>query len=89
MPGKNPPLRHDAEGAAPPIPADEADRRSPRSPAVARLPTKPLPMPADVRLEHRHRSADAVPRVGRRSPIPHYALSPDPKTRTTANPAVT
>ena len=44
---------------------------------------------ADIRLEHRHRRADGVPRDGRRSPIPHYVDSADAKTRTTAKTAVT
>ena len=48
-----------------------------------------MPTPADVCLEHRHRRADVVYRDGSRPPIPHYADIPNPKTRTTANPAVT
>lgn len=78
MPGKTPPLRHDADGAAPPIPADAADPRSPRSPAGARVPThdhahvadartdvqsRHLTDATDVRLEHDRPRADAVPRA--------------------------
>ena len=44
---------------------------------------------ADVRLEHRHRRANAMPRNGCHPPIPHYADPADAKNRTTAKTAVT
>jgi len=48
-----------------------------------------VPMPAAVRLEHRHRLADGARRDGRPSPIPRYADTANPKNRTTAKTAVT
>ena len=89
MSGDLPPLRHDADGAAPPIPLDDVDPRSPRSPTVV---FEPMELPADVtgvRLEHRHRSADVAARDGRCSPIPHYADAADARNRTTAKTPVT
>ena len=59
------------------------------TPTVMLEPMDSVPTPADVRLEYRHRSADAVPRDGRPSPIPHYAVPTEAETRTTANSAVT
>ena len=95
MSGDLPTERQDADRAAPPILVDEAYPRSPRSPTVACVPMwtrcrcEPMPTPADLRLDHRHRRADVVPRDGRRPTIPHYDDTADAKTRSMANSAVT
>jgi hypothetical protein len=64
MPGKTPPLRHDADGAAHPIPVADADPHSPRPPSFACLPTdNHSDARAEGRLEHDRRPADAMPRA--------------------------
>ena len=105
MPGKTPPLRHDADGAALPFPVADANPHSPRPPPFACLPREhhadAADARADPRLEHDRRIADAIPRAPwglsdeefhRPEPIPrseHYRENADARFRTTAIPPVT
>jgi hypothetical protein len=63
MPGKTPPLRHDADGAAHLIPVAEANPHSPRPPPSACLPTDNHSDDPDLRLERDRRPADAFRRT--------------------------